>query len=257
MLDSDIRTKYMQGIRNFSHERPCSLCIQTDFDFSILPHFHGSDFGKCLRAVQVEKYQPAPDPVPVEKQAQFADGHVHEAAIVRTLMSGGVLINHLPGMLGDEGCEFFVTIDLRTGKKKSISFQDASRMQSDSSSWLSEKILAAGHVDGVIDDTYLLECKAVKDWAFKSKIDVKRPPENYLMQMRFYMMGLDLLSGFLVVKNRDTSEIKIANVQRDDAAVIEKAFDLQKIVDRRFTRDPLPCVPVWPDEKKFCNACKH
>jgi len=242
---------YSKGLTNVI-EHPCSLCRATDFNFRDFPHFHGTDFTKCPRSVQFEKAQAFPEKTDDRKKAMFQDGHVHEAAIVEVLRKAGAEITHREDSdehiaIYDCWTEGFLSLTNTSAAKELLSPRQLTKTQ----------IMVVAHTDGVIDDEYLLECKAVKDWAWENKFRGNRVPKDYLLQMRLYMFMLDLKCGFLAVKHRHTSEIKFIEVERNDMDIKTRAWELRKIVDALETGEQLDCKPVTKTERKYCRACRE
>jgi hypothetical protein len=257
LTEDRILLEYWRGLDELA-QHPCSLCRATNHDFKKYPHFHGSDFGRCVRSIQFDKLV-AKDPFDQDSKALLRDGHVHEAAIVEILRAAGLKIDHRhdapEGQVQTD--EFIVTMDTLTGNFWTLAdYQEAIKV-SDNNEIDEDTIIVVGHTDGVINDEYLLECKAVKDWAFANKFKMRNYPPNYVAQMRTYMYFLDLLSGFLFAKSRHTSQIRVGHIKRNDRQIIKKAQELRQIVDHLHSADWLKCKPLSPDEKKFCRACRR
>jgi hypothetical protein len=257
LTEDRILLDYWRGLDKTA-KHPCSLCRNTKHDFKKYPHFHGSDFGRCVRAIQFDKLV-SKEEFDQDSKALLRDGHVHEAAMVELLRAGGRKISHRHdaprGQVKTD--EFMVTVDTVTGEfntladwKEAVGVHKKNELSED-------HIIVVGHTDGVIDDEYLLECKAVKDWAFKNKFKMRNIPKNYVAQMRTYMYFLNLLSGFLFAKSRHTSEIRVFEIKRNDRQIIKKCKELRQIVDQLNSEDWLKCKPLSEDEKKFCRACRR
>ena len=242
---------YSKGLADACYH-PCSLCHATDFDFRGFPHFHGSDFAKCPKSVQFEKSQAFPEKTDDQKKAMLRDGHVHEAAIVDLLRRGGCKITHR-----ENTDEHIAIYNLWTEVFTPIKDTKTAIEMLDEGLPGKDGICVVGHTDGVIDGGSLLECKAVKEWAWDNKFSRNRLPKDYLLQMRLYMLMLDLPHGFLAVKNRHTSEIKFFEVERNDMDIKTRAWELRKIVDALETGEQLECHPVTKTEKKYCRCCKE
>jgi hypothetical protein len=244
---------YQRGVEA-DKKHPCSICRKTEHNWQKYPHFHGSDFGRCIRAIQFDKLV-GKEEFSTEDMIKFRDGHTHEADIAAILRAAGRKVDHRhdapPPQINTD--EFIVQIDTVNGKFKTLQKAPARS----TSFTKKDSLIIVGHTDGVIDDEYLLECKAVKDWAFKNKFKMRNIPDNYVAQMRTYMFFLDLVAGFLFAKSRHTSEIRVFEIKRDDRQIIKKAQQLRKIIDHLHDEDWLPCRPHYRDEPKFCRACKR
>lgn len=262
MLAKDLEYRYGRGIESQHHSRPCSICRLTDYRFRNFPHFHGTDFGRCSRAVQVDSYRPAPIPSTLQEKQFFSDGHLHERAIVETLRLGGLSItNREDSKAGIPTSEFITYLNINTGIPKiTIVTKDEETLKSIISQRPElDEIVIVGHVDGIIEDKYLIEIKAVSDWSFHNKFHPKYLPKSYLAQMQIYMHCRRLIKGFLIVKNRNDSEIAWFQIERtaeDEADIIKKAKEFRRIVDLQGTDIKIPCQPMYQGEKKFCKACQ-
>ena len=257
LTEDRILLDYWRGL-DAMNQHPCSICRNTKHDFKKYPHFHGSDFGRCVRSIQFDKLV-AKEPFDQDSKALLRDGHVHEAAMVDILRAAGRKIDHRhdappPQCSSDE---FIRTVDCETGDFYGVEDWDAAVTLLRRGKIGKDRIIVVGHTDGVIDDEYLLECKAVKDWAFKNKFKMRNIPKNYVAQMRTYMYFLNLLSGFLFAKSRHTSEIRVFEIKRNDRQIIKKCRELRQIVDHLHGEEWLHCKPLSPDEKKFCRACRR
>lgn len=251
MTPTQITSDVYRGIRLINDRHPCSVCNQGT-TFEELPHFHGSDFGLCARSVQHAKMVGGNNTFDDQTRAFLQDGHEAEALIVRALRASGHSVMHRRDT-GD-GDEFRVWINPEA--------REITKVPSDLVRCLPDdarpegSLLVIGHTDGVIDRDYLLECKAVKDWAFENKFRAGQLPAKYLGQMKCYMTCLDLKGGYLVVKARPTSEYLTFFVPRDDDYIYKRAALLRDIVGQLQTRQWLDCAPLEKAEQRFCQACK-
>jgi hypothetical protein len=257
LTEDRILLDYWRGLDNMA-KHPCSLCRSTNHDFKKYPHFHGSDFGRCVRSIQYDKLV-SKDEFTQDQKALLMDGHVHEAAMVDILRAAGRKIDHRhdapEGQVQTD--QFMVTMDTVTGEFFTLCDEIEAMRILDNGELKDDHIIVVGHTDGVIDDEYLLECKAVKDWAFANKFKMRNIPKNYVAQMRTYMYFLDLIHGFLFAKARHTSQIRAFKIERNDRQILKKAQELLQIVVHLHDEDWLPCRPESPDEKKFCRACRR
>lgn len=232
-------------------EHPCSAC-RVGIPFQEFPHFHGSDFGKCVRQVQYDKVV-TPDAIEDPETLMFLqDGHLHELSIVTALRAAGVKVDHRndspDGVTSDE---FVVGVEEDGMFTHYTDVEYCQRRRSDT------EIIIVGHTDGVINDRFLLECKSVKDWAVKNKFAKRHVPKNYNGQMQCYMNCLNLDGGFLVVKSRHTSKvIKPMFVERDPEFFDRKIQDFRDILLHMQRGHWHACTAKSSDEKRYCDACK-
>jgi hypothetical protein len=257
LTEDRILLEYWRGLDALA-QHPCSLCRMEGVTFQKFPHFHGSDFGRCVRSIQFDKLV-AKEEFDQDQKALLRDGHVHEAAMVEILRAAGLKVDRRhdapEGQISTD--EFCVKMDIVTGKFKMLKDTVKAHQLLRTDNVDSDSIIVVGHTDGVINDQYLLECKAVKDWAFKNKFKMRNLPKNYVAQMRTYMYFLNLEAGFLFAKARHTSEVRAFEINRNDRQIIKKAQELRQIVDHLHSEDWLKCKPFDPSEKKFCRACRR
>ena len=118
-------------------------------------------------------------------------------------------------------------------------------------------IPVVGHTDGVINDTYLLECKAIKDWATKNKWERGNIPAKYVAQAKAYAACLDLKGSFLVAKNRHTSRILLPSYYPVDMSFVPGRLSLfQRVMEAIENPHWTACVPLDKDDQRWCDACK-
>jgi len=152
-LQTDIK-KGLHALTTTSN--PCTICNEAK-DLGQRPnlHFHGSDFGKCVRKIQYER-STIDKPISEDLAAFFLDGHLHEKTILEALKYAGYKV--------EQGRE----VELKT----------------------TEGIHIIGHIDGVISkykEEYILECKAVKNYSFVNYFEQGALPKEYIMQVQCYM----------------------------------------------------------------------
>lgn len=250
MTERELQDVIKKGILELG-EHPCAAC-RDGVPFNEFPHFHGSDFGKCVRQAQYEKVV-TPEPITDPETLIFLrDGHFHEESIVHCLRAGGVKVDHRnDSPSGVQTDEFVVGIRESGEIKHYPNYHECRECKHD------DEIVIIGHTDGVINDRFLLECKSVKDWALKNKFNRGAVPKNYFGQMQCYMNCLGLAGGFLVVKGRHASKIiKPIFVERNPEWFDEKIQDLRNIITEMQRGIWHPCTAKSSDEKRYCDACK-
>jgi hypothetical protein len=247
-----LKLDYYRGVRKLT-DHPCSVCRE-GIKFAEVPHFHGSDFGKCGRSVHYEKIVNGHKEHSDLTAAQFNDGHMHEAQIVAALRQEGYEIT---GREDWDTDEFIVALDVISGRVRRIMDSPSNARKWKMEDLSETEILIIGHTDGVINSKALLECKAVRDRAFEDKFRKRKLPYNYKQQMRIYMLSLGLETGYLFVKSRHFSEPLVFEVPRDDEEVLKRAreFHAIKAVEGGARPDWLPCNPQG-GEHYYCRACK-
>lgn len=163
---------------------PCSICEAARVNKTApMLHFHGSQIGHCAKQIQHSALSMlqgiAEGGFTDSKLFTFNDGHVHEATILDSL----------------ENCGHVIT-DRNVEHQKWYYDKDTK-----------EDILVVGHPDGVLNqygNKYILECKAVKEYAY-NKYAKGVMTLWYYGQVQIYADMLDAVGGVLLVKNRNTS----------------------------------------------------
>jgi CRISPR/Cas system-associated exonuclease Cas4 (RecB family) len=209
---------------------PCSICREK----KPLPrlHFHGSDWGKCIRDVQFEMISGHKPTTEGEDALRLNDGHLHEALVLKSLQMGGHTITHRDTKDG----EIIVVDDVVLPMGGSM------------------KILTCGHTDGVMDGDYVVECKAVKDWAWKNKFLKGLIPSVYYGQCQFYMHAHDKDLTFLIVKHRHTSEILVFEIKRSPEYIAQKRIELAAVLTAVQHAKTIRIPKDWPDDEcRFCD----
>jgi len=191
---------------------PCSICRQATLDVTrqgrgegSRDHFHGSDWGKCYKMILFDCLVGKKETMTPQKRSFLRDGHLHEESIVAALRAGG---REITGTVGNEST-FNFTAQTPQGP---ITFTTII------------------HTDGIIDGTAGLECKSVKEYAWKNKFLKGKIPETYYGQCQAYMLKHRMLTWFLAVKHRHTSEILPPfEIKFDKEYVQRKAMELAAV----------------------------
>jgi hypothetical protein len=249
MMRMNLREKILDGYE-IATCHPCSVC-RGGKTFKDWPHFHGTDFGKCVRSVQYGKLAKH-DEFEREKRPHLSDGHFHEAATASALRAAGVQVDHRQdapeGVTTDE---FIVGFD---PKKRSIrTFKDFKMADRKRGNF---ELIVVGHLDGRINGKYLYEHKAVEKYSFERFQKGARNPA-YEGQMKCYMTALDLEGGYLVVKWREKSQFcEDIWVDRDDDFVWDRVNEFMALPKYINERKWAPCIPQYKGEQRWCEACQ-
>lgn len=245
----DLKKKILDGYE-IATCHPCSVC-RGGKTFKDWPHFHGTDYGKCVRNVQFGKLVKH-EPISRDKRPHLSDGHFHEAATVAALRAAGVKIDHrqdaVEGVTTDE---FFAGFTLE-GRRIRL-FKDwrtANQKRGDN------EVIVVGHLDGRIEGRYLFEHKAVEKASYDKFCRGVRNPA-YEGQMKLYMTALDLEGGYLVVKWREKSQFcEDIWVERDDEFVWDRTAEFAAIPNYINEGKWAPCIPQYSGEQRWCEACQ-
>lgn len=216
---------------------PCTICRKNP----PLPrtHFHGSDWGRCIRSIYFECMTGRKPVENGEDAMRLNDGHFHEAMLVKSITLSGHTISHRD------------TIDGEIMIAEKV-FPDSGQPN------LSIAYLTVGHTDGVIDGKAILECKAVKDWAWKNKFMKGLIPKQYYGQVQFYLHAHGMQTGFLAVKNRHTSEVHVFTIERDQEYIEKRRLELAAVFTA-ITKARVIAIPKKEedDECRFCDFYNH
>lgn len=213
---------------------PCSICREPETKLPRL-HFHGSDWGACRKKVMYECFFGHEDDRDPRWRTFLFDGHFHEYSIVSALRTLGYRVR---------------------GRGKSTEFRLEEHITVDGTD---VHFLTVGHTDGLIgEDNAVLECKAVKDWAWKNKFKKSQIPQTYYGQIQCYLHHYQSPYGFLVVKNRHDSDILPPfKISYDEEYVKNRLHDLGLVYlaltggrkERKAVKKP---YKTPGDECRFC-----
>ena len=238
---------------NKLQSNPCGLCKQNEdkvYNDGAMIHFHGSDWGKCRRMIQYNIM--FPEKISSDKDKFFFDGHLHEESIIRALRSMGYFIDFTYDQINEKinnvpGSLLFNNIPLN--------FNIASYAHQDKF----VNIQTVVHPDGIIThnkEKVLIECKAVKNYSFPKYKEGFIPP-TYFGQMQAYLHVFKLERGFLIVKNRDTSDISPPLlVKADPEFVKKKIIELTGII-KGLLEDKLIKRPYDNNKNFECKYCTY
>lgn len=247
------RQSILKGILDgyeIAASHPCSVC-RGGLEFKKFPHFHGTDFGKCLRAVQYGKIMER-TPIDRLKRPHLADGHLHEAATVMALRAAGFEVDYRQdsetGVCTDE----FIA-GWRVGATEPIIYKDIKTCRKNRTD---DEVIIVGHTDGRINGRIVLEHKAVEKYAFEQFSKGKTNPA-YEAQTKCYITHLDCEAGVLVVKWREKAQFcKPFWIPRDDLFIRERVDEFRQITNLINKQQWAPCTPIYPGEQRWCDACK-
>jgi hypothetical protein len=117
-------------------------------------------------------------------------------------------------------------------------------------------IVLSGHTDFCLKrlgKEYVIECKGINHWNWKTINKTRETPQKYINQLQMYMYLLNIPRGYVIIKNKNTSELYF-DFQKFNphlvAALISKFFDIQDKVNRRV----LP-APEYEEGSRECGWC--
>lgn len=208
---------------------PCSLCQNSsETNKAPLIHFHGSSVGHCIKQLKHQAQQmllmkfwrPNPD-----KMYFLKDGHLHEQSMLSSLEKAGYALDY-----------------------KDVEIQKDYIADG-------ETIKMIGHPDARIKidgKYYIVECKAVKPYAF-GKFKKGIIPLWYYGQCITYTQLLASEGAILLVKCRSSSEVlqflidrntKFWDIQLEILATVQKAIKEHEEIAKPYQYEENEC--------KFC-----
>lgn len=200
-------------------------------------HFHGSDWGTCIRAVWFEMTTGKHEERTGEDAMRLNDGHLHEALLLKCVEMGGHKITNRDTKDGE----------IRTVDEVVVP------------GGMVFHVVTVGHTDGVMDEETVIECKAVKDWAWKNKFEKGLIPPTYFGQCQYYLHAHKKQRAFLVVKHRHTSEVMIFEIKYDPRYIAQRRLMLAGVTVAIKQRMAIAVPFSAPTEEcRFCtfyNLC--
>jgi hypothetical protein len=167
------KSYYLGGDILGNNSNPCSLCGTDEF------HFHASDLGGCQKRIYLNKL----NKISYNNDARnnfLMDGHLHEKSILDYISS-----------VNSSNFKIEPCVNEMQLQKKFDNFT------------------LVGHPDAigtVTDNGFLIECKAVSNETWKLCKD-NIISDVWYGQIQTYLYLLNLKVGYLIVKNRSTSDI--------------------------------------------------
>lgn len=216
---------------------PCSVCSSDDLS-NWFVHFHASDLAYCGKQVQLrilDYLNGKRKHTDLNKANFFNDGHIHEEEIRKYLKNG--LTEEYTIIANRE----FVTEVITNG----------------------EKLIVYGHPDIIVKNRItkeitLFECKALMDGTYKRSINTGEYREEYYGQVQCYLWQLDLPSGMLVIKNRNTGAIdKIHHIDVNPQWVEDRLYNLSMIQKSIKNGDTDSIIKKYDLYNRMCNFCEY
>ena len=244
----DIFRRIIEESGNIRPRIVCSLCVKNAYHmdtdkhyYQRRTHFHGSEFGKCYRQVQLKtfnfKEQKERDHI---KATFLEDGHLHEEIF-------DMLLSRNFSVFGRDEEKII-------GKK--VRIPETKQSQIDRGYVTREELVqVACHTDILLkaNRDFVVEIKSVKDWFTDNRYIHQIIPLAYYGQMQVYLAAHKLMYGLLFFKKRHTSEILPPFVIEREDAYIDRRFQyLAGILAKSEIAEVVP--QEYTD--KNCDACK-
>jgi hypothetical protein len=163
--------------------------------------FRGSELGNCPRAIQYAVLGYKPERPGPELALLFRDGHLHHDQLRLLLSKIGILTNVEQGGYKDytvDGLGFGVT----------------------------------GTMDGLYNKEYLIDIKSINHFSFQTltRDIIRQNYIGYLYQLHMYLDIFGMDKGFLLFKNKNTSELRLFWYDKDEEIIKEVLDKLSVIV---------------------------
>lgn len=248
MNERKLHTLIYKGATQLGNN-PCDVCYdekkQITYTRNIRQHFHGSEVGKCKRAIYYDMHNRNKKIENGLTSMFLFAGHLFEAMIVRCLELSGEEIKSISSNNG---------ADLSVKVEKSIWVSPTNKVQ----------VKIIGHYDVVINDEILLEIKAVKTNSFKDvflKGDLKNR-QQYYGQVQTYLHAMPHIKyAYLIGIHRESCEIAPPILIKRDAAFMDKKLDdYAKVLHFGINQNQLPTTDHENKndyECRFCDYKKH
>lgn len=185
-----------------STDHPCQVCAASGTN--IRDHYHGSDLGACPRKVAYKMLNPSANRSFNSTSMFLKDGHLHERTIIEALKEH--LPEHYVVVAGTDYAEF---------------------------KWRIGEWFIHCHIDGLLiasdpdteeQETFLVECKSVKETTWK-KVQGGEISDEWYGQIQAYLVGLNLNAAYLCVKHRHTSQLMLPIRIEKDMPYVETRVD--------------------------------
>lgn len=227
---------------------PCSICIQDAKDGKEQrEHFHASDVGACARRVLYSMRYPR-EATSSTSPNFLKDGHLHESSMLVNIHNGFLRdpdITEEYGEVAVKPAENNVELAVTFPYMENGEIND---------------IKLIGHFDGIIAfgndplnaNVFVIECKAVKAYKF-NLIKGGHLDDEWYGQIQTYLRLLKLKRAYLLVKNRETSEI-LPPIRVDKDSIYLKNRKEKLIEIHRALRDG--STVEREHEKRTDSECK-
>lgn len=272
-----------------SNSQPCSFCRRAELDqksnkddeAGIRIHFHGSELNRCMLQVRNDMVRGKNrEPLKGRSAANLNDGHAHEKEIFTNLEYGGLKVfpfENTPSL--EKVITVFVKIidsdpdDGLHTRDFRFSRDQEDKLNGDKKKEFQESFKIVLHLDGIWEvleedseygvGNYGMECKAVSTNTWRKILDTNEISDEWYGQVQGYFMwgqtlGIDTF--FLILKYRDTSDIRVFRIPRDDKFINRRLNVLYRIFMSIIDDEDDDGMKKYAIEKEFddknCSSCK-
>lgn len=223
LLDTSINSDVVIAIRNALIDGDEKLSHEFSTRRNTDTRFFGSEFNYCIRRIYYR--------ITGEKSTNYRDtaflndGFVHEAVILKSLDLGSIPLIR----------EF--NLEYNYGR-----------------------IPLQGTPDGITTingERVIIECKALQQKRFKELKDNPTITEDWYGQVQAYMMIADAQITVFIIKARETAEIIVGTIERDDRYIAEQNEKHQALAERYLPNREVPARPVENKSDPLCKWCPY
>lgn len=120
---------------------------------------------------------------------------------------------------------------------------------------INDPVPIRGHADGILDwnGHRLYELKSINSNRFEFRRMYKKPDEKTYLQAQMYLYSLNLNVGIVIYENKNTQEVLMFEIEKDDAVIQKELRRLTKIYNM-YKEDKLPARP-YKRESDNCSQC--
>lgn len=276
--------------RRANTSQPCSFCRQAELDIkagnveegeSIRTHFHTSELPRCMLQVRNDMVRGKNrEPMKGRSAAHLGAGHAFEAETFKNLDMGGLKV--IP-FANHESLEKVITVFIKEidsdpddgllTRDFRFSKDHEDKLDGDKKKEFETAFKVILHLDGIMEmedelaedgvANYGLEHKAVSTNTWRKILDTSEISDEWYGQVQGYFMWgqtFGIQTFFLIVLYRDTSDIRIFRIPRNDKYINKRLNVLYRIymsiVDDE-DGDGMEKYGIEREyEKKSCTACK-
>lgn len=272
-----------------NNSQPCSFCRKAELEKKANPdeepgiriHFHTSELPRCMWAVRNDMILGKNrEPMKGRKAAHLNMGHAFEKDIFSNLDHGGLKVypfENTPSL--EKVITVFIKIidsdpdDGLHTRDFRFSRDHEDKLNGDNKKEFQEAFKIVLHLDGIWEQleedsefgvgNYGMECKAVSTNTWRKILDNSEISDEWYGQVQGYFMWgqtIDIDTFFLIVVYRDTSDVRVFRIPRDDKYINQRLNVLYRIYMSIVDDDDGKGIKRYGIVKEFndknCSTCK-
>jgi len=224
-----------------------------DRDYS---YFHPSEFHQCSRLLAYRYVgEEAVQNITPQLQRIFDNGHYMHDRYGDYFEKAGILRGYWHCLHRD--CETLIGRDDRYGIKRPDKCPKCSgtSFRYDEVFVEDENLFFKGRVDGILDlpdGFFVIDYKSIFSMQYKK---LTKPLEKHYIQIMIYIMLLDIKAGFLLYENKDSQQIKIYEVERNEEFIDRVKSRALKLKEMLLNGDMPKRPSSYTKGGKPCKTC--